>query len=130
MKMHPLRAAVLAALLPVFVAGCSASSVAAQPAPAPAATASAAARGPGFDFTQLAKEEGPAVVNISVTKEVAAQMPQLDPHDPFYPFFRRFQDGVPRHCGLCSKCRERHDAFLVAGVPDPTEYADTRFVRT
>jgi 7-cyano-7-deazaguanine synthase len=38
-------------------------------------------------------------------------------------------DGVPRHCGLCSKCRERHDAFLVAGVTDPTEYADTRFVR-
>ena len=37
--------------------------------------------------------------------------------------------GVPRHCGLCSKCRERHDAFLVAGVSDPTEYADTRFVR-
>jgi len=39
------------------------------------------------------------------------------------------RDGVPRHCGLCSKCRERHDAFLVAGVADPTEYADMRFVR-
>jgi 7-cyano-7-deazaguanine synthase len=29
-----------------------------------------------------------------------------------------------RHCGLCSKCRERHDAFIEAGVDDPTDYAD------
>lgn len=26
------------------------------------------------------------------------------------------------HCGLCSKCRERHDGFAQAGVPDPTRY--------
>jgi 7-cyano-7-deazaguanine synthase len=32
------------------------------------------------------------------------------------------------HCGLCSKCRERHDAFVAAGVADPTEYVDTRYV--
>ena len=31
------------------------------------------------------------------------------------------QDG--RHCGRCSKCRERRDAFAEAGVTDPTHYA-------
>ena len=28
-----------------------------------------------------------------------------------------------KHCGLCSKCRERRDAFHEAGVEDLTEYA-------
>ncbi len=27
-----------------------------------------------------------------------------------------------RHCGACSKCRERRDAFRAAGVEDRTEY--------
>lgn len=27
-----------------------------------------------------------------------------------------------RHCGVCSKCRERRDAFEAAGVTDPTPY--------
>ena len=27
------------------------------------------------------------------------------------------------HCGACSKCRERQDAFRIAGVADPTQYA-------
>ncbi len=27
------------------------------------------------------------------------------------------------HCGRCSKCRERRDAFAAAGVADPTRYA-------
>jgi 7-cyano-7-deazaguanine synthase len=30
------------------------------------------------------------------------------------------KDG--RHCGKCSKCRERRDAFREAGVEDPTTY--------
>jgi 7-cyano-7-deazaguanine synthase len=29
-------------------------------------------------------------------------------------------EGTWRHCGRCSKCRERRDAFAEAGVDDPT----------
>ncbi len=29
-------------------------------------------------------------------------------------------DGM--HCGVCSKCRERRDAFAAAGIDDPTPY--------
>jgi 7-cyano-7-deazaguanine synthase len=32
------------------------------------------------------------------------------------------KDGL--HCGRCSKCRERRDAFNEAGVSDPTEYRE------
>ena len=32
--------------------------------------------------------------------------------------------GLPQHCGLCSKCRERRDAFASAGVSDPSAYAN------
>ena len=33
------------------------------------------------------------------------------------------KDGL--HCGKCSKCRERRDAFREAGVDDPTKYRQT-----
>lgn len=33
------------------------------------------------------------------------------------------QAGLPMHCGVCSKCRERRDAFAEAGVIDRTSYA-------
>jgi 7-cyano-7-deazaguanine synthase len=32
------------------------------------------------------------------------------------------------HCGVCSKCRERHLAFVEAGIADPTTYADPQYV--
>lgn len=32
--------------------------------------------------------------------------------------------GGDIHCGRCGTCVERREAFLVAGLPDPTAYAD------
>lgn len=47
------------------------------------------------NFAEIADQQGPAVVNIRVTGMVrtrtAPGVPQLDPRDPFYEFFRRFQ---------------------------------------
>ena len=102
MKTRILHAAVLAALLPALVAGCSPSNAAPQPA-APqtttpqAAPPQAAARLPGPDFTRLVEQVGPAVVNISVTAKAtpATQALPFDRDDPFYEFFRRFQPPAP-----------------------------------
>lgn len=33
------------------------------------------------------------------------------------------------HCGTCSKCRERHDAFIEAGVADETTYDSVAFTK-
>ncbi len=49
------------------------------------------------DFAAIVAKNGPAVVNISITghaKAAMAEIPQLDPSDPFYEFFRRFQPPV------------------------------------
>lgn len=53
------------------------------------------------DFSEIVVQQGPAVVNISVNGSAKGrgglqQMPQLDPDDPFYEFFRRFQGPMPR----------------------------------
>jgi len=49
------------------------------------------------DFSALVEQTGPAVVNISVVQKAAAATPMqgLDPNDPFYEFFRRFQIPAP-----------------------------------
>ena len=36
---------------------------------------------------------------------------------------------LPRHCGVCSKCRERHDAFVEAGVAGSDDVSDRDFDR-
>jgi serine protease Do len=71
----------------------------AQALPAQAAPAATAAALP--DFSGLVERYGPAVVNISVTREArmqsGASAPDLgmSPDDPFYEFFRRFQIPQP-----------------------------------
>ena len=32
--------------------------------------------------------------------------------------------GGPVHCGRCGTCVERREAFMLAGIPDPTRYED------
>lgn len=61
------------------------------------------------DFEKIAAQQGPAVVNISVSGTVKTGLsglppgfPQMDPSDPFYEFFRCFhapapQGNVPTH---------------------------------
>ncbi len=54
------------------------------------------------NFAGIVAEQGPAVVNISVSGTAKAQIPgfpgfpQMDPNDPFYEFFRRFQFPAPQ----------------------------------
>jgi 7-cyano-7-deazaguanine synthase len=43
---------------------------------------------------------------------------------PFELTLSCMQPAAGLHCGKCSKCRERRDAFLEAGVEDPTPYAE------
>jgi 7-cyano-7-deazaguanine synthase len=39
------------------------------------------------------------------------------------------EKGRAQHCGVCSKCRERHHAFVAAGIDDPSDYADRRYMK-
>ena len=52
------------------------------------------------DFTQLVKQNGPAVVNISVVHDAKSAAPAaefgMSPDDPMYEFFRRFQVPQPQ----------------------------------
>jgi 7-cyano-7-deazaguanine synthase len=43
---------------------------------------------------------------------------------PFELTLSCMQPKEGQHCGRCSKCRERRDGFLEAGVPDPTQYRE------
>ncbi len=72
------------------------------------------------DMSGIVARNGPAVVNISVsgTRKSSmgpSEMPQLDPNDPFYEFFKRF--GVPQQRGE-APMRGQGSGFIVS--PDGT----------
>ena len=54
------------------------------------------------DFSEIVAQQGPAVVNISVSGIVKTGfpnlngMPEMSPDDPFYEFFHRFQPDIPK----------------------------------
>jgi 7-cyano-7-deazaguanine synthase len=73
-----------------------------------------AALGVPFEFTLSCMKP----VKVSDPREPRERRDPREPGEPVY-----------IHCGTCSKCRERHDAFLALGMMDPTSYADERFVR-
>jgi len=52
----------------------------------------------------------PAQSALPTQSALPAQSAILNPHSAM-------------HCGACSKCRERHDGFVEAGILDPTAYA-------
>jgi serine protease Do len=53
------------------------------------------------DFSEIAAQQGAAVVNVSVSGSAKTGFnsfpgfPQIDPDDPFFEFFKRFQHPVP-----------------------------------
>jgi len=56
---------------------------------------------PAPGFGNIVSRYGPAVVNISIKGSVDSDtampnMPQLDPNNPFYQFFRRFEIPMPK----------------------------------
>jgi 7-cyano-7-deazaguanine synthase len=80
-----------------------------------AAMADALSRGLAHDIridTPFADKEKSDVIRIGVDLGVALEL-TLSCMNP--------RDGL--HCGVCSKCRERRDAFIDARVEDRTRYA-------
>lgn len=73
-------------------------------------------------------------LGLAAAIEVVAPFAELHKHDvirlgaalgvPFELTLSCMNPEGTTHCGLCSKCRERRDAFAASGVADPTVYAN------
>jgi 7-cyano-7-deazaguanine synthase len=67
-------------------------------------------------FSSMEKED---VIRRGVELDVPLEL-TLSCMNPVAP---RDPGGAPLHCGQCSKCRERRDAFSALGLDDPAPYA-------
>jgi 7-cyano-7-deazaguanine synthase len=64
---------------------------------------------------------------LHLTKAEALEAGHLR-HAPVEETWSCYQGGE-QHCGRCGTCVERAEAFHLAGIPDPTPYADPTFWR-
>jgi serine protease Do len=102
LKLTVIGIAVASALGSVYSFGPWQTITSANAEPQPVAAVAVASPAPPMalpDMGTIVARQGPAVVNVSVsskgkTDSAQPELPQLDPNDPFYRFFRRF--GVPR----------------------------------
>ena len=88
------------------------------PALAAGTTAVPAAAVQGLpDFSALVAQNGPAVVNISVTqsaKAAAVPFQGMDPNDPFFEFFRRFMPPGTPQGGQAAPAHAVGSGFIVS----------------
>jgi|SRR5690625_666 len=83
-----------------------------------------------------------ALAAVAATYEVAVEAPWVHMTKdeivsqgralgaPLHLTWSCYNGTPPQHCGRCGTCVERAEAFHLAGVPDPTDYADPHYWST
>jgi serine protease Do len=104
----------LAACSPDFASIATGGAAAAAVVEAPSAPAGRVVTGLP-DFSTLVERYGPAVVNVTVVEkaEPVANTPRVSPDDPFYEFFRRFGQQMPRG-GTPQPSRGEGSGFIIS----------------
>ena len=123
-KRAKVTATTAAAILGIAMAGCSGSFAENNPTQAaasspPPAVATASPRNIAAalpDFASLVEHYGAAVVNVAVVgkSQPVADFPGMSPNDPFYEFFRRFGQPMPRGGQNMPQPRGEGSGFIVS----------------